>query len=38
MVGYEMSKVKSEGQTCPSHLIMDVSSPGEPNMNGFYLF
>jgi len=29
-VGYEMSKVKFEGQTCPSHLILDVSSPDEP--------
>jgi hypothetical protein len=29
-VGYELSKVKFEGQTCPSHLIMDVSSPDEP--------
>jgi hypothetical protein len=29
-VAYEVSKVKNEGQACPSHLKLDVSSPDEP--------
>jgi len=28
--GYELNKVEFEGQTCPSHLKMDVSLPDEP--------
>ncbi len=28
--GYKMNKVEYEGQTCPSHLKMDVSLPDEP--------
>jgi len=35
--GYELNKVEFEGQTCPSHLKMDVSLPDEPFLESYPL-